>query len=87
MVKIQVFKKEFHTHIYLDYARAEFLSIKKKKKKKKEGQLTVEIKETLRRIYYNYKVYQYNYPKQNEAEEEEEKRVGVRRFIQYAPPA
>jgi len=29
-----------------------------------------------------------NYPKQNEAEEEEEeKRVGVRRFIQYAPPA
>ena len=81
MVKIQVFKKGFHTHIHLDYARVEFLSNKKKR------QLTVEIKETLRRIYYNYKVYQYNYPKQNEAEEEEEKRVGVRRFIQYAPPA
>ena len=46
MVKIQVFKKGFHTHIYLDYARVEFLSNKKKR------QLTVEIKETLRRIYY-----------------------------------
>ena len=42
MVGIQVFRREFHTHIHLDYAKVKFLSfIKKKKnlsciKKKKE---------------------------------------------------
>ena len=25
-VRVQVFKREFHTHIHLDYARIEFLS-------------------------------------------------------------
>ena len=31
---IQVFKREFHTHIHLNYVKVEFLSCKKKKKKK-----------------------------------------------------
>ena len=35
-VRFQVFRKEFHTHIHLDWTRVEFLSCKKKKKKKKK---------------------------------------------------
>ena len=31
-VEIQVFRKEFHTHIYLNQAREEFYLVKKKKK-------------------------------------------------------
>ena len=32
-VRIQVFKREFHTHIHLKWIRLEFLSLKKKLKK------------------------------------------------------
>ena len=32
MVGIQVFRREFHTHIHLDYAKVKFLSFIKKKK-------------------------------------------------------
>ena len=31
-VGVQVSRKEFHTHIHLDYARVEFYLVKKKKK-------------------------------------------------------
>ena len=33
---VQVFKKELHKHIYLDYVRVEFLSCIKNKKKNKK---------------------------------------------------
>ena len=33
--EIQIFRKEFHTHIHLDYVNIEILSCIKKKKKKK----------------------------------------------------
>ena len=36
-VGIQVFKRELHTHIHLDYAKVEILSYKKNKKIKING--------------------------------------------------
>ena len=39
--EVQVSRREFHTHIYLDYSRVEFLScIKKKKKKILDGKIS-----------------------------------------------
>ena len=41
-VGVQVFKRKFHTHLHLDYAKLEFLSCKKKKDKTK-GQFGKDI--------------------------------------------
>ena len=35
--RVQVFKKDFHIHIYLDYSKVEFLSCKKKRKQKERS--------------------------------------------------
>ena len=41
MTRIQVFKREFHTHIYLNYIRVEFLSCINKKNLKKNQEFNV----------------------------------------------
>ena len=42
--EVQVFRKEFHTHIHLDYVRVEILSCKKKKKKTIYSQFKKQIR-------------------------------------------
>ena len=51
--EVQVSRREFHTHIHLDYVRVEFLScIKKKKKKHQNCEINKKCNE-------NYKIQQY----------------------------